>query len=366
MIWRERSLGTIESLLTRRRNNFDLLRFIAASFVIISHSFALLSFDQPLVGKMTIGSLGVNIFFLMSGFLVTKSWDGHPRMSAFLAKRLLRILPGLIGVTLFTVFVIGPLFTTIPLREYFLSPLAQHYLLNVFIFPLQYILTNVFWGGVANNIVNGSIWTLPLEFLAYLGLLVAVRAGLLKRRLSLVTLMGTIVITASLLVGIIRNPEALLFGLKILWLVKYTAFFMVGSAYYVYRHQIRLTDARALAALIILAVTAYLPGQYVVMLLVLPYLILYLAFLPSHTAASFGRWGDFSYGMYIYAWPIQQSIISFTHQRIGLLPLLLFEFPVIVALAAISWHLIEKPALKLKRRFNRERYPVAWPQLRPH
>jgi len=210
-----------------------------------------------------------------------------------------------------------------------------------------------------SGVVNGSIWTLPLEFLAYMGLLVAVALGMFKRRVGFALQLAIVLVVACVLVFLIRNPELLFLGIKPLWLVKYGAFFYIGATYYMYRHATRLTDIGALMALTALTISAFLPGQFVVMLLALPYLVLYLAFLPSRFLGSFGRFGDFSYGMYIYAWPIQQAIIAFSHHNIGLLKLFAYEFPTILLLSIASWHLIEKPALKLKKRLGKDRYPVA-------
>ncbi len=354
-----RSFGTIGERLEGRRNNFDLLRFVAASFVIVSHTLALLGFNiQPWIGNMTIGNMGVNIFFIISGFLITRSWESHPRTSAFLGKRILRIVPGLVGVTIFTAYVLGPIFTKLPLKQYLLSPDTQAYLFNSAIFPIHYTLPNVFWDNLAGGIVNGSIWTLPLEFLAYLGLLIAIYFGLLRTKLGLLAQAAIIVVVSSALIILIRNPETLLFGIKILWLIKYGAFFMMGAVYYIHRDRIVLSDWRALAVTAILVASTFMFGQFLVMLILLPYLIFYLAFLPNRHTENFGKYGDFSYGMYIYAWPVQQSIVALSGQKIGLLHMILIEFPAIIGLAAISWHLIEKPALKMKRVFNKERYPV--------
>jgi peptidoglycan/LPS O-acetylase OafA/YrhL len=172
---------------------------------------------------MTIGSLGVNIFFIMSGFLVSKSWDEHPRASAFIAKRLLRIMPGLAGVTVFCAFILGPLFTAIPLGAYFGDSHTYSYLQGVFLFSLQYVLPSVFWNN-ASDIVNGSIWTLPLEFLAYLGILAAAAAGLFKRRTGFVLLAALILATTSALIFLIKDPEKMVAGIKVLWLISTAPF----------------------------------------------------------------------------------------------------------------------------------------------
>lgn len=356
-----RTLGTIESLKWAKHNNFDFLRFFAASLVIISHSFALLKLDQPKLGNMTIGSIGVYMFFVISGFLIARSWEMHPRASAFIAKRVLRIVPGLVGVTLFTAFMIGPLLSNLSLVEFIKAPNTFRYLLNSAIFPLHYNLPGVFEANIGGSIVNGSLWTLPLEFISYMGLIALAYLGIFRRRFSFKVLLAVTIVVTCLMLLVMRsptNPEALFMGIKTIWLVKYGSFFIVGSLYYIYRSHVVLKDWLAVAALGGILLSSVVGGQFVAALIGLPYLVLYLALVPTRYLSRFGARGDFSYGMYIYAWPVQQAIIAMAPQRTELLALIALEFPIIIMLAAVSWYGIEKPSLRLKHRFGKDRYPV--------
>lgn len=340
-------------------NNFDLIRFLAAGMVIVSHSFAIAgAFAEPSLGSNSLGTLAVYIFFIISGFLITRSWFAHPRPSAFIGKRLLRILPGLAGATLFVLLVIGPLFSQISLLQYFKDPLALKYLGNVSLFSISYSLPGVFAHTPFPNNVNGPIWTLPHEFVAYLAIIALGMAGLLKKRFGLIISTIAILMLTFIAVRIFRNDALYILNLQMAPFVRMVAFFGMGSLMYLYRDRIYLCDSLGLAALILVFVSPFIPGQFYIRLLALPYLVIYLAFMKTKFAHKFSRPGDFSYGMYIYAWPVQQSIESASGNKIGPMHLTLFALPIILILAALSWHFIEKPSLRLKTHFNFDRYPV--------
>ncbi len=154
-----------------KRNNFDLIRLSAAVLVLFSHSYPLSARTteplQSFTGYDTFGTLAVEVFFLISGLLITKSWMDTPHAGDFIRKRFLRIFPAFAAVTLLSVFALGPVFTQIPLKEYFSSRLTWSYLGNPFMLPTRYSLPGVFESNPYPAAVNGSIWSLPLEILMY-------------------------------------------------------------------------------------------------------------------------------------------------------------------------------------------------------
>ena len=154
-----------------KENNFHFLRFLAAALVIFSHSYPLSgSKFEPfawLVQYNTFGGLAVNIFFLISGFLITKSWLDNPNIFQFSMKRILRIMPAFIVAIFFSVFVVGPLVTNLSFKEYIVHPFTKLYLMNVFMFPIHYNLPGVFVNNPYPNAVNGSLWSLPVELIMY-------------------------------------------------------------------------------------------------------------------------------------------------------------------------------------------------------
>ena len=161
----------------RRDNHLDLLRLIAASLVFYSHSFALLGRPSPrFLAWIDLGALGVYIFFIVSGYLIAASWEQDPSLPRFFARRALRIFPGLWVCVLLTLFLLGPLLTTRGLPAYFTDWRTWRYLGNLGLYT-SYYLPGVFETVRYPNAVNGSIWTLPIEFLMYL---VVAGAGVLR------------------------------------------------------------------------------------------------------------------------------------------------------------------------------------------
>ena len=132
-----------------RNNNFDILRFFAALHVLILHGVLLFGNDNQ---NWFVALNGVAVFFIISGFLVTRSWCDNPNIFAFLKKRILRIFPALIAVVLFTALILGPIVTTLPLKEYFTDSAFFNYFKNIFLYEIYHLLPGVF----QNNPLNES------------------------------------------------------------------------------------------------------------------------------------------------------------------------------------------------------------------
>ncbi|WP_313223495.1 acyltransferase family protein [Stutzerimonas nitrititolerans] len=130
-------------------------------------------------------------------------------------------------------------------------------------------------------------------------------------------------------------------------------FYYAGSAIYLYRDSIPWRGWIAGMLVLALVLTFHRPIGPVVYAVALPYLVIYLAYAPLPWLARFGKYGDFSYGMYIYAFPFQQLTVYLLGHEIGIFWLTLISFVPTLVLAALSWHLIEAPAMKLKRLFAR-------------
>jgi len=338
-----------------RRNNFDALRLVAAVSVVFSHSFLIAEGTQDhewlirLTGNQSIlGLVGVFVFFAVSGFLVTQSFEQTGDLWRFLAKRALRIFPGLFVATLLSAFVLGPLVTTLPLGAY-LSRVE----------PYQYVIGNTLLDqtvhelpGVAfvNNPVgleiNGSLWTLRLEFAMYLMVLVL---GLL-RWLSLRTAMALLAFGIACLHFEMLYPlEKWGWFFELLsgwgWLV---GFFAAGMVLYKLRHT-RIFDGRvALVALAGLVLSVPLRQFIVLFPLFGCYLALWLALTPRLPVISAARFGDLSYGIYIYGWPAEAAVIWLFGGRAAWWQVFLLALPAAATLAFLSWHLVERRALRLK------------------
>lgn len=164
---------TIGSVCKGRSNNFDFIRFVAASLVIYSHAFPLSAGNEgELLKDLTqsqwsFGSLSVAVFFIISGFLIAQSYDQGRNPIKYIKARVLRIFPGLACVLVLSAFVLGPIVTQLPMKEYFCNLQTYQYLKSVFLYPLYWNLPGVFENNFYSPSVNGSLWTIPFEFFFY-------------------------------------------------------------------------------------------------------------------------------------------------------------------------------------------------------
>jgi len=346
--------------MTGRQNNFDALRLLAAILVIFSHSFLIAEGTQSrewlirLTGNQCIlGLTGVFVFFAISGFLVTQSFEQTPNRLHFLTKRALRIFPGLLVATLLSAFVLGPLVTDLPLGAY-LSRVE----------PYQYVVGNTLLDQTVHELpgvrfvdnpvgleINGSLWTLRLEFVMYLMVLALGMLRLLTVRTALLLLAFGV---ACLRFDMLDEFEKWGWFFQVLsgwgWLV---GFFAAGMILYKLRHT-RIFDGRiALLALAGLALSIPL-RQFILLFPVFGcYLALWLALNPRLPVIPAARFGDLSYGLYIYGWPVEEAVMWLSGGRAAWWQVFLVALPAASALAFLSWHLVERPMLRLKPRSRR-------------
>lgn len=322
-------------------NNFDFVRVLAASLVIVSHQYGLMGLGEPeAFPGFSYGGIGVLIFFSLSGYLVAQSWDRDSNLFRFTVKRALRIFPGLICVTLLMALIMGPRVSSLDAQTYFAGPEVWRFITHTIgLWDMPDRLPGVF---TTNHVgtVNSSLWTIPVElkwygFLAFLGLL-----GVFRVRFALPAMIVVLALCRFVLPFPGAHHVLLEFGLC----------FMSGMAMHVcradierYRQQIQATLACAAVALWLLKM------EYFAVVVALPYLVVTVGTARTAVLRRFGRFGDLSYGLYIYAFPIQQTIIHSSHNTAPFWLNLVASSAAIAILAFLSWHLIESPALELKR-----------------
>jgi peptidoglycan/LPS O-acetylase OafA/YrhL len=348
-----------------RANNFDLLRLVAASMVLVSHSFTLSGHADPFIPILgnSLGALGLETFFAISGFLVAKSWFTDPRLKAFVLKRAVRIMPGLIVAAAITAFVIGLLFTDLGPGRYLTDSGTYEFVAkNWSLFAINLYLPGVFESNVYPAAVNGSMWTLPLEACAYALIAALGVLGLLRRPQVSLTALAVLLVITSPYAGLDLNVSSVPGGVdggKFELGLQIIAIFLTSTSLYLYRDRIPLHPL-----LFIAAVGAYFVSRdsdvfKTVTILTIPYVVLFLAYWrPSPLAKALTRPGDLSYGIYIYAFPIQQSI---AHLRGGAFPavaMIALAFPITYLVAFASWRLVERPALRLKQGRARSARPA--------
>jgi peptidoglycan/LPS O-acetylase OafA/YrhL len=331
--------------LAARDDNFDVLRLGAAAMVLVSHAFPLAGHHEPgLLGTSdTLGFVGVLIFFSISGFLITQSWVSDPDPLHYIIKRALRILPGLLISLFLTAYVLGPIVTTMPVRSYISSLTPIKYVIGNTVMATNYALPGVFHTNPSAT-VNGSLGTLPVEVKAYimlalLGLVAASRGKVAKVGLS-VLFVGVLVVSFKT-------------GVKPFWsLLDLFCLFAGAAGLFLTRERLQLNLVAFAAAVLIWIASYKLPLGFhaVLMGISLPYAVIYLAFRGLDSFRWLTRLGDVSYGLYVYAFPVTQTVVyaGVTAPT----EIILIAFPVTYMLALLSWKLVEQPALRQKRRLT--------------
>lgn len=345
---------TFASVYDPRRNNFDAIRFVLASLVIWSHCYPLSGrpvdwfFMQS--GQIDAGSFAVNGFFILSGFLIAQSWWSCPRLVPFSTKRLLRIGPALFAALALGAWLIGPANSTLSLGSYFASRETWGHFLG-FLFHGHLSLSTVFTTNAVPNLVNAPLWSLRYEMLCYAGLAVLGVAGLRSWTVALIGLFS-----ASWLWALAAPPTTDGQLPSVLDTVaRLTACFSAGALFYAFRSWVPY-DRRVAVVAVLVALGTFLVGGFrIVLPIAAGYLLFYAAFAPLGSLSRFGRYGDFSYGLYVFAYPVQQTIARTLGPDLSVSAFFLMSFLLTFPLAALSWHLVEAPALSFKPRAVGER-----------
>ncbi|QHW31544.1 acyltransferase [Paenibacillus rhizovicinus] len=341
---------SIAEHLNQKANNFDFLRLFAATLVIFSHSYPLTGHAEVPVPFVlnSYGSLGVKIFFLISGFLIMSSFLRNPSVVMYFKARILRVIPGLLFALALSSLVLGPLVSTLSPSDYFNNHQTYDYFKMLFLYSVRYILPGVFEGNVYPQSVNGSLWTLEYEFTFYIMIaILGVTRLLVDKRVVLFVFFMFLTLTyyqtwlVDKSVGTIHIRDFFEFGL----------YFSAGMLLYSFRDYIRIDRLVAIFCVVLLLFSTWHGGLGPELFVFIGgYLIIYLALSPDIRLTWVSRFGDFSYGMYIFAFPVQQLVVYLNGGTMKS-PFMNFiiSFIITLILSIISWHLVEKHALKLKR-----------------
>ena len=320
---------------------------LAATGVVLCHSYMLLGKieNDPLYNftGWHLGETSLSVFFLISGYLITQSKCERPQN--YWLNRFLRIFPALFVNVLLTAFVMGAAFTSLSALDYFSSSKTYLYLLNIFVFPVVRYLPQLFANNPYDSLVNGSLWTLSSEVLLYFYVWIIASLGLNFKK--------AVPILLALIAGLyfsgfnyyMRNVGDVL--VAIYPDLQLAAFFFIGAAFYIFK--IPSNNNIVLLLLFAAAILSIYVGLHKLSLfLLLPYMVFYFAFSKQIKLQNATKFGDFSYGIYIYAYPVQQILIA-SLGDVSPLKLFALSLSITMIFAALSWHLIEKRALKLKR-----------------
>jgi len=338
-------------------NNFDALRLAMALLVVWSHCFALYfgsERSEPLsrltAGFYNSGNVGVWVFFIISGFLITQSFERSSTIAGYMAKRVRRIYPAYLVATSVCAFVVTPLFVADP--AFVLTPLEIVRTLGANLLLANHFPVDPLFAGNPVGAVNGSLWSIRFEFLCYIGVLLLGLCGLLARRHLVLLLYATLVAIWCWLDATGQKPgisqwliDTIGWPYRWLWVLPN---FLAGMLLWLYRDHVRRSSALLLTGIAACLTAFHLPvppiaatiASHILVPPVMAYAVLWVAFHPALPLHRAGRFGDFSYGTYLYAYVIQQMLIA--RLAIGFAPFVLLSFACSLLAGVASWYLVER------------------------
>lgn len=348
--------STLSQHIVGRDNSFNMLRMAAALSVIFSHSYSLVGGEntpEPLsefFPHYSLGRFSVWTFFIISGYFISLSFENRRSLKDFIVARALRIYPGLFISIALTALVLGPLVTELSLSAYFSHHDTYKYITSNLVLRWRTnMLPGVFEHNPYPNTINGSLWTLYYEVLCYMMVaaigLVCLR---IKRGFELFLLLYLPVhLWLSHKAGL--NYAEFSTHQLMCYLHELMLPFVMGMCAYRYRNYIPFHAGIALLCAILIFALHGVPYYHDMFIMLWAYLLFFIGFSKSPLLI-YNRLGDYSYGTYIYAFPIQQTLLLL-HPQLTAMQLSLATIPFTLACAILSWHLIEERSLHLRRKW---------------
>lgn len=334
-------------------NFFTPIRLILALMVVIGHTYCVVlghdRYEPQVFFDYTFSYIAVNLFFIASGFLVTKSILYRGDMPGYSSARILRIFPALAVHVLFVMFVVGPFVTNLPLGEFFTNPQFWSQPLQVLTF---YQTDMVLPGAFATNseqIGSAALWTLRYEIICYIATAAVFATGLMRKKWML---LAQFVFVACFwcfanIFGIFDQLPA-----TVQSMLRFALPYTLGAAIFAYRERLSF---HVLGIPLIGFVTILYHNQESFEVLTniwLAYILFWAAYIKIPALDGLQRMNDISYGVYIYHWIVLQWLF-YNFPLMGVVDLLLVGSIISVILAYLSWHIVEKPALELKGKFTK-------------
>lgn len=342
-------MKVLSDVLDSDRNSFNFVRLVAALSVLVSHSCSMLTAlksSEPLADltNFSLGQHAVNAFFVISGLTLAQSLTRTPDLTQFAKARFLRIVPGLFVYGLVFAFAAGPFLTSVRWIDYFTDVHTWLYPMAVMVeFAKANPPPSIFSSAAFSEAVNNPLWTIKYEIIAYVGLAILFRLGFLHKT---PVLLLSLVVAFALVV--ILGPAPDMGPASFNHAARYGFCFLLGVVAHHFRD--RLTVAAW--PLIVPLAFAYLSSgtvfEGVAYMILAGHLVLVAGARDYPLLTSFSRKTDLSYGVYIYGWPVQQSLVALV-PGIGVASLLVLSLSIVPLFAAASWEWVERPALRLKR-----------------
>lgn len=344
-------LSSLQSRLAaadNRPSGFDYMRLILATLVVATHAtnvcygmkYTLDVWAGP--WRMLLAII-LPMFFALSGFLVAGSLQRCRSLISFLGLRTIRLLPALAVDTLVGALIIGPLFTAMPLADYFSDPTFAAYFLNI-VGDIHYTLPGVFAENPWPHAVNQQLGTLPFEMICYASLAGLAFVGAIRHRKFywpfVVTLNIFLFVYFTLIKGAVHGSTVSFPTL--------VQCFLYGIGLYLYRDKIAWSPVLGALSLIATLACLTVPSGDYLAPLPAAYFTAYLGLMQPKRIRLIST-GDYSYGIFLYGFPVQQAVVAVMGSA-GTVwyANLLFSFPITFCLAVFSWWCVEKPALSFK------------------
>lgn len=353
-----------------RRNNFNIIRFFAALLVMYGHMFHIVGMLPKTLQHTSVSSYGVLLLFAMGGYLIATSWNSDPHVFRYAVRRVTRLFPAYIVLLLVTVFCLGPLVTSLSTTHYYEWG-ALNYLWSNLRLYIAYALPGVFETVPYANVVNGSLWTMPVEAALYiLAVVVLVIAGKKAGKRRDAVLIGSAVLMTltgwgvQLLMNAGKLDPIVFYATDLRQCAVVMPYFFVGMVYTLpqVRRFLNMQAAFVLMAVVMLFEFPLSMSPFI-LYYVMPYIMFSFAFAPTPVFYKFGSKSDITFGMYLYGFPVQQLVVYFASVKglpISFWPVFIISVVLTALCALLSWHLVEKPANALAKKIilwskNRDR-----------
>jgi peptidoglycan/LPS O-acetylase OafA/YrhL len=337
------------------KNNFDFLRLIFALFVVIAHSYPLsgnlISIQwiyQITNGQIELSNIGLNGFFIISGYLIFQSLERSKTFFSYLWKRVLRLFPALFVVLFLTIILAPSVYeSTVPYMQN--KDVFTYLPRNLILYDLQYHIIGVFDHNPYPSAINGSLWTICYEFSMYLllGLLFFIKNNKVRFVLVLLAFLFMFFCYNFLME---KYGAIYRFGMQILPFFNLGTFFVAGALLGIVKVEIiKYKEGFLLLVFLVILVALYFNFYDATKHILLTLFVVLFGLVALYPISKINVIGDLSYGIYIYSFPIQQTLMYYF--KLNTSALILFSVLIAMLFGYLSWHLIEKRMLVFKNKF---------------